>query len=43
MLICVEADASRESGSGETVTREPASAAETFSREGTQLGESRGS
>jgi hypothetical protein len=43
MLICVETEASRESGAGETVTREPASAAETFKRGGTQLGEMRGS
>jgi hypothetical protein len=43
MLICVETDASRESGAGETVTSPPASAAETFSRGGAQLGESAGS
>jgi hypothetical protein len=43
MLICVEAEASRESGAGETVTREPASAAETSSRGGVQLGETLGS
>jgi hypothetical protein len=43
MLSCVETDASRESGVGETVTRPPASAAETFSRAGVQLGETLGS
>ena len=42
-LSCVETDASRESGAGETVTRPPASAAETFSRAGVQLGETLGS
>jgi len=39
MLIWVVAEASLVSGPGETVTRSPASAAETFSRGGTQLGE----
>jgi hypothetical protein len=43
MLSCVETDASREPGSGETVTREPASAAETFIRGGVQRGETLGS
>jgi hypothetical protein len=43
MLICVETDASRDSGAGETVTAPPASAAETFSRAGTQLGDIAGS
>jgi hypothetical protein len=43
MLICVETDASRESGAGETVTPPPASEAETFSFGGTQLGEIAGS
>ncbi len=38
MLICVDTDASRDCGAGDTVTREPASAAETSSRGGTQLG-----
>jgi hypothetical protein len=42
MLIWVVAEASLLSGSGETVTRSPASAAEMFSRGGTQLGESAG-
>ena len=43
MLICVETEASRDCGAGETVTREPASAAEMFSRGGTQRGETLGS
>jgi hypothetical protein len=43
MLICVAADASCESGSGETLTREPASEADTFNREGVQRGETLGS
>jgi hypothetical protein len=43
MLSCVETDASRDSGAGETVTREPASAAETFRRDGVQRGETLGS
>ncbi len=43
MLICVETDASRESGAGETVTLPPASAAETFRSGGTQLGDMAGS
>jgi hypothetical protein len=43
MLSWVDADAARESGPGETVTREPASAAETFRRGGTQRGEIFGS
>jgi hypothetical protein len=43
MLICVETDASRESGAGETVTPPPASEAETFRFGGTQLGEIAGS
>ncbi len=38
MLICVVADASLVSGPGDTVTRSPASAAETLSLGGTQLG-----
>jgi hypothetical protein len=43
MLICVETDASRESGAGETVTPPPASEAEIFRFGGTQLGEIAGS
>ena len=43
MLICVDTEESRDSGAGETVTREPASAAEMFSRGGVQLGETLGS
>jgi hypothetical protein len=43
MLSCVETDASREPGIGDTVTREPASAADSFSREGVQGGETLGS
>ena len=39
MLICVTAEASLVSGPGETVTRAPASACETFSFAGSQLGE----
>jgi hypothetical protein len=39
MLICVEAEASRVEGAGETVTREPASAADAFSRGEVQGGE----
>ena len=38
MLIWVVAEASLVSGPGDTVTRSPASAAETFSVGGTQLG-----
>ncbi len=43
MLICVETDASRDCGSGETVTRLPASDAETFRCAGAQLGDTPGS
>jgi hypothetical protein len=43
MLSWVDADESRDSGPGETVTREPASAAETFRPGGTQRGEIFGS
>ena len=42
-LICVAAEASRARAPGETVTREPASAAETFRRGGAQRGETVGS
>jgi hypothetical protein len=43
MLICVETDASREPGAGDTVTPPPASEAEASSFAGTQLGETAGS
>jgi hypothetical protein len=38
-LICVDGEASRAPGTGDTVTRSPASAADTFSVCGTQLGD----